>query len=78
MLYVFLIKVSIVVAGSRPDEVNEFFFNLPNPSGSHLALGLAQHLTEMTNRSRKIMFLGSRVRPVVRADKLTAICEPIV
>jgi hypothetical protein len=24
------------------------------------------------------MFLGSKVRPVFRADSLTAICEPIV
>jgi hypothetical protein len=32
----------------------------------------------MSTRSRKIMFLGSRARPVRRADKLTAICEPVV
>jgi hypothetical protein len=34
--------------------------------------------TEISMRSRKIMFLGSRVRPVHRADNLTAIREPIV
>jgi hypothetical protein len=34
--------------------------------------------TEMSTRSRKIMFLGSKGRPVSRADNITAICEPIV
>jgi hypothetical protein len=28
--------------------------------------------------NRKIMFLGSRARPVRKADNLTAVCEPIV
>jgi hypothetical protein len=38
-----------------------------------------QSLTEMSTRNRKIiMFLGSKVRPVRRADNVTAICEPIV
>jgi hypothetical protein len=37
-----------------------------------------QPLTEMRNINRKIMYLGSRVRPVCRADNLTAICEPVV
>jgi hypothetical protein len=44
----------------------------------HWALGFTQLLTEMSTRGRKIMFLGSRARPVRRADNLTAICEPIV
>jgi hypothetical protein len=39
-------------------------------------LGVIQPLTEMCTRSRKIMFLGSRARPVRRADNLTAICAP--
>jgi hypothetical protein len=30
------------------------------------------------HRNRKIMFLGSKVLPVLRAGNLTAICEPIV
>jgi hypothetical protein len=29
-------------------------------------------------RSKKIMFLGSKMRPVCRADNLAAICESIV
>jgi hypothetical protein len=35
-------------------------------------------LTEMSTRNIKIMFLGSKVRLVGRADNLTAISEPIV
>jgi hypothetical protein len=35
-----------------------------------MALGFTQHLTEMSARSRKVMFLGSRARPVRRADNL--------
>jgi hypothetical protein len=54
------------------------FFNLPNPSGSIMALGFTQPLTEMSTRSRTKMFLGSKVRPVRGADNLTPICEPIV
>jgi hypothetical protein len=37
-----------------------------------------QPLTEMSTRSRKIIFLGSKVRRLRKADNLTAICEPIV
>jgi hypothetical protein len=38
-----------------------------------------QPLTEMSTRNIKIiMFLGSKVRRVRKADNLTAICEPIV
>jgi hypothetical protein len=32
----------------------------------------------MSMRSRKIMVLGIKARPVRRTDNLTAICEPIV
>jgi hypothetical protein len=35
-------------------------------------------LTEMSTTNIKIMFLGSKLRLVRRADNLTAICEPIV
>jgi hypothetical protein len=37
-----------------------------------------QLLTKMSTRNRKIIFLESRALTVRRADKLTAICEPIV
>jgi hypothetical protein len=45
---------------------------------SHYALGFTQPLTEMSTRSREIMFMGSKVRQVRKADNLTAIYEPIV
>jgi hypothetical protein len=45
---------------------------------SSFQLGFTQPLTEMSTRSRKIMFLGSRARSVRRADNPTAACEPIV
>jgi hypothetical protein len=63
--------------GSRPDEVNELFqLTLMLPAA--LGPGVSQPLTEMSTRSRKIMFLGSKVRPVRRADNFTANCEPTV
>jgi hypothetical protein len=51
------------VVGSRPNELNAWVHSL---------------LTEMNTRSRKIMCLGSKVRPVRMADNLAVICEPIV
>jgi hypothetical protein len=42
------------------------------------ALDFSQPLTEMSTRSRKIMFMGNRAHPVRRGDNLTVICEPIV
>jgi hypothetical protein len=41
-------------------------------------MGFTQPLTKMSTRSRKIMFLGSKVRPVRRADSLAAICEQVL
>jgi hypothetical protein len=67
------------VSGSIPDAI-DFFFNLPN-SFSRIrswALGYTQPLTEMSNRNRIKMLLGSRVRPARKADNLTAVCEPTV
>jgi hypothetical protein len=48
-----------------------FFFNLPNLSGR------TQPLSEVSTRSRKLMFLGSRARPMRKVDNLAAICETI-
>jgi hypothetical protein len=43
------------------------------------SLGFTQPLTEMSARNTKIiMFLGSKMRRLRRADSLTTICEPIV
>jgi hypothetical protein len=42
-------------------------------------MGFTQPVTEMSTRNIKIiMFLGSKVRLVRKADNLTAIYEPIV
>jgi hypothetical protein len=63
------------VAGSKPDEVNELFFNLPNISGSTKLWGL---LIPMSSGNRNIIFMESRARPVRRADNITAICESTI
>jgi hypothetical protein len=52
-----------------PDEVDFFFFNLPNPSSCTMALGSTQPLTEMSTRN----FPGGKKRPARRADNLAAI-----
>jgi hypothetical protein len=59
------------IAGSSHDEVTEF---LQFTSSHTMALGLTQALTEMSTRSRKVMFLGSKERPAYKADT----CERIV
>jgi hypothetical protein len=46
------------------------FVNLPNPSSSTMALGFTQPLTEMSTRSRKIMFLSKAVRSISRYSSL--------
>jgi hypothetical protein len=46
------------------------FFNLPNASGCTRPLGFTQPRTEMSTRSRKIMFLGSKAWMMRRADNL--------
>jgi hypothetical protein len=61
------------VAGSIPDEFIGFF-NWPNSSSRNMAPGLTQPLTEMRTRNLP----GGNGRPVRKADKLTAIFEPIV
>jgi hypothetical protein len=51
-----------------------FLLNLPNSSSRTMALGLTQPLTELSTRNPP----GGKGRPVRNADKLTAICEPVV
>jgi hypothetical protein len=65
------------VACSRPDEMNEFFQFTYAP-GAPLGLWFTHPLTETSTRNRKIMLLRSRALPVLKADKFTAIYEPIV
>jgi hypothetical protein len=51
-----------------------WFFNLPKLSSRTMALGLTQPLTEMSVRNPH----EDKARPATKAEKLTAICEPIV
>jgi hypothetical protein len=50
------------------------FFNLPNPSSRTMALGSTQPLTEMSTRN----IPGGEWQLALKADNLTAICEPMV
>jgi hypothetical protein len=53
--------------------------NLPIPSGRTRPWGtLSLYQKWVQETLQKIMFLGSKVRPVRGADNLTAIYEPIV
>jgi hypothetical protein len=60
-------------AGSSPEEVSFFFFNLPNPSSRTMAMVTTQPLTKMSTRN----FPGGKGRSVRKAD-LTEFCEPTV
>jgi hypothetical protein len=62
------------VAGSSPDEVNEF---LQFTWSFQLHYGPPVDSASNRNEYKKI-FLGSIARPARKADNLTAICEPIV
>jgi hypothetical protein len=65
---------SLKVTGSRSDEIIQFpsvYLILP---AALLALGLTQPLAEMSTKNHP----GDKARPAVKADNLTAICEPIV
>jgi hypothetical protein len=59
------------VAGSRTNEVNELF-------SIYLILGPGAYSASDRNeyQKQKKMFLGSIARPALKADNLTAICEP--
>jgi hypothetical protein len=59
------------VAGSITDVTE--FFSWPNPSSRTMALRSTQPLTEMSTRNLP----GGKARPARKAEKLTAICEPI-
>jgi hypothetical protein len=59
--------------GSIPDEIIGFF-SWPNPSSCTMVLGSTQPLTEMSTRNLP----GGKGWPARKADKITAICEPIV
>jgi hypothetical protein len=63
------------VSGSK---IYEVIFKFTSSFRPRYALGFTQPLPEISTRSIKIMFVGSKVRPVLKADNITTICEPIV
>jgi hypothetical protein len=65
------------VAGSRPDEVNEFL-SIYLIFKAALGPGVYSASNRNEYHKQKKMFLGSRARPVRKADNLTVICEPTV
>jgi hypothetical protein len=67
-----LYATSRKVADSIPDKVIGFF-NLLNPANRTMTLGSTQPLTEISTRNLP----GGKGRQERKADKLTAICEPI-
>jgi hypothetical protein len=71
-------RSSISGRGNRGSGVHPEDIGCSFPGGKY-ALGFTQSLTEINARNTNIiMFLGSKVRRMRRADNLTAICEPIV
>jgi hypothetical protein len=54
------------------------FFSIYLILPATLGPGFTQPLAEMSTRSRKIMFLGSRAQPVRRADNFATICDSLV
>jgi hypothetical protein len=68
---------NILQAGGRgfnPSEVMRFVINWPNPSSRTMAMESTKPLTEMSTRN----LVGGKGWPALKADNLTAICEPIV
>jgi hypothetical protein len=60
------------VAGSSPNELN--FFNLHNPTSRTMTQVWAQPLIETITRNLP----GVKGRPALKAENLTAVCEPFV
>jgi hypothetical protein len=58
--------------------VNEFSIFLILPATLGPGVYSAYNRNEYRKHKKKVMFLGSRARPVRGADNLTAIYEPIV
>jgi hypothetical protein len=67
-------SISRKVESSSPDEVDIFFFNLPNHSSRTMTQRSAQPLTEMNIRN----IPRGKGRTARKAGNLTAICEQIV
>jgi hypothetical protein len=62
------------VAGSNPDEVIGFFFNLPSPSSRTITLGSTSPLTEMSTRNLP----GGKGRPLPPSvSRLSRKCDSL-
>jgi hypothetical protein len=72
------IKALFYKSEGRGLETRGGEYNLPDLSNRIRPWGLLSLLTEMSTKSIKIMFLGTRVWPVRSADNLTALCKPII
>jgi hypothetical protein len=86
-IYVFATHSSVVVKAlcSKPEgrrfetRWGEWIFSIYLILPAALGPGVhSASLTEISTRSRKIMYLGSKAWPVRRADNLTAICGPTI
>jgi hypothetical protein len=74
-MFLYLVYASSrAVADSIPHEVNEFYFNVPNPSSCTMPRGLTEPLTEMSTRNLS----GGKAQPASKPDNLIVISEPIV
>jgi hypothetical protein len=65
------------VAGSRPDEVNDFYHYLILPVALGPGVYSASNRNEYQKHKNNVSG-GVKQRPVCRADNLTTIYEPIV
>jgi hypothetical protein len=65
------------VAGSKPDDMNNFY-QLPNPSGGTRAWDLLSLQQKWVPEPEIKMFLGSGAWPARDVHNLTTISEPIV
>jgi hypothetical protein len=76
LLFMFLLgwhyATSLKVAGSSPDEVD--FFQLTYSFQPYYGPGSTQPLTEMSTRDLPVR----KGLPALKADNLTAACEPVV
>jgi hypothetical protein len=81
LFYVLFFAVVVVKAlcykpegpGSRPYALNDFFFSIYLILPTALGPGVYSAYNRNEYQKQKIMFLGSKVRPLRRADNLTAI-----
>jgi hypothetical protein len=64
--------------GLRPDEVNMHISSIYEILPAAPGPGAYSASDRNEYQKQKIMFLGSRARPVHQADNLTTICEPTV